>query len=130
MPHSRKRQMEQLLKSDLPIFLRENLWMTATFEKETGGMPEAARRLDDDVLQSAQEAVLANPDAAAMLPGQGDPLAMPASSHGSANGQQRTLARRVSQQPFTAALLAFGAGAVAAALLRSVVRRRSAGRGA
>jgi hypothetical protein len=103
--------------------------MTAAFENETRSSPEPARRLDDDVLQSAQEAVLANPDAAAMLPGQVDPLAMPASNDVLPNGQQRTLARRVSQQPFTAALLAFGAGAVAAAVLRSVVRRRSAGKG-
>lgn len=84
--------------------------MTATFENETRGAPAAARRLDDAVLQSAEEAVLANPASAAVLPGQGTP--------------QPTLARRVAQQPFGAALLAFGAGALAAAVLRSVVNRR------
>lgn len=103
--------------------------MTAVFENQTRATPEPARRLDDDVLQSAQEAVLTNPDAAAVLPGQDDPLALPANAHGLPNGQQPTLARRVSQQPFAAVLLAFGAGAVAAALLRSVVKRRSAGQG-
>ncbi len=104
--------------------------MSATFDNEARGAPEPARRLDDDVLQSAQEAVLANPDAAAVLPGQGEPLAVPASVHGGAHGPTPTLAQRVAQQPFAAALLAFGAGAVAAAVLRSVVqrRRRAAGR--
>lgn len=98
--------------------------MTATFEHETRGAPEPARRLGDDVLQSAQEAVLANPDAATVLPGQGGPLAMPVSHQGLPEGQQRTLARRVAQQPLTAALLAFGAGALLAAVLRSLVTRR------
>ncbi len=94
--------------------------MSATFENETRGTPEPARRLDDDVLQSAQEAVLTNPAAAAVLPGQGEPLAM-------RDGQTPALARRVAQQPFAAALLAFAAGAMAAALLRSAVKRRRAG---
>lgn len=99
--------------------------MTAIFENETRGTSEPARMLDDDVLQSAGEAVLANAAPAAVLPGQGDPPAMPASrAHGLLNSQRSTLARRVAQQPLAASLLAFGAGAIATALLRSVIKRR------
>ena len=99
--------------------------MMATFDNEAAGTRATGRRLDDNVFQSAEEDVLANPASAAVLPGQADFQAMPASrANGLPTIQQRTLARRVAQQPFAAALLAFGAGAVAAALLRSVVSRR------
>lgn len=103
--------------------------MTATLVNQALDAPEPARRLDDDVLQSAEEAVLANPASAAVLPGQGDPQLRAASSATSLPNVQRTLARRVSQQPFAAALLAFGAGALAAALLRSAISRRGADHG-
>lgn len=98
--------------------------MTAILVSEASHAPELPRRLDDDVLQSAEEAVLANPASAAVLPGQGDAQFMAASTAASPPLVERTLALRVAQQPFTAALLAFGAGAVAMALLRAAVQRR------
>ena len=98
--------------------------MTATFVSQVPDTPEPHRRLDDDVLQSAEEAVLANPASTAVLPAQGDPQATKASSAGIPPKYQRELARRVAQQPFTAALLAFGAGAMVIALMRSVISRR------
>lgn len=98
--------------------------MTATFVNQALEVPEPPRRLDDDVLQSAEEAVLNNPESTAVLPGQGSPRPIPASMATSSATVQPTLALRVAQQPFSAALLAFGAGALAVALLRSVVKRR------
>ena len=41
--------------------------MSATFETQAPSVTEPVRRLHDDVLQSAEEAVLANPASAAVL---------------------------------------------------------------
>ena len=98
--------------------------MAATFFNKTSDAPPLTRRLDDDVLQSAEEAVLANPTSTAVLQGPGDPLAVKAGSAGSPSKYQRELARQVAQQPFKAALLAFAAGATVTALMRSVISRR------
>ena len=98
--------------------------MSATFFNTPSDAPAPTRRLDDEVLQSAEEAVLANPTSTAVLQGQGDPQTVKAGSVGSPPKYQQALARQVAQQPFTAALLAFGVGAMAIALMRSVISRR------
>ena len=101
--------------------------MSATFFNKTSDAPAPTRRLDEEVLQSAEEAVLANPTSTAMLPGPGDPQAAKAAKAGNAESPpqyQRALARQIAQQPFTAALLAFGAGAMVIALMRSIISRR------
>ena len=98
--------------------------MAATFFNKTSDAPAPARRLDDDVLQSAEEAVLANPTSTAVLPGQGDPKAAKAGSAGSPPNYQQALARQVAHQPFTASLLAFGVGAIVIVLMRSAISRR------
>lgn len=98
--------------------------MAATFFSKASDAPVLIRRLDDDVLQSAGEAVLANPTSTAVLPVQGDSQAANAVNTGSPPKYQQALARQVAQQPFTAALLAFGTGAMVIALLRSVISRR------
>ena len=101
--------------------------MAATFLNKASDAPLATRRLDDDVLQSAEEAVLANPASSALLQGHGDPQALSGSeprSTGSPPKYQLALARQVAQQPFTSALIAFGAGALAIALMRLVISRR------
>lgn len=98
--------------------------MAANFFNSTSDAPVLTRRLDDDVLQSAEEAVLANPNSTAVLQAQGDPQTVKAGSAGSPAKYQQALARQLAQQPFTAALLAFGAGAMVLALLRSIISRR------
>ena len=97
----------------------------ATFDYESAGTRATGRRLDDNVFQSAEEAVLANPASAAVLPGQGDFQAVEAIISGPPSKQNSTFALQVARQPFAAALLAFGTGALAAALLRSAINRRT-----
>ena len=83
-----------------------------------------ARRLTDDVLQSAEEAVLANPASADVAP---DLEALPARLPAQAPAWSRyegALARKVASKPLASALIAIGAGALAAAVLRSLVIRR------
>jgi hypothetical protein len=98
--------------------------MAANFFNSTSDAPVLTRRLDDDVLQSAEEAVLANPTSTAVLQAQGDLQTVKAGSAGSTPKYQQALARQLAQQPFTATLLAFGAGAMVLALLRSIISRR------
>ena len=98
--------------------------MSATYFNKTSDAPATTRRLEDEVLQSAEEAVLTNPTSTAMLPGQGDPQAAKAGNAESPPQYQRALARQIAHQPFTAALLAFGAGAMVIVLMRSIISRR------
>lgn len=99
--------------------------MMATFDNEAVGTRTTGRRLDDNVFQSAEEAVLSNPASAAVLPGQTDFQAMPALMNGLPGKQHPTWVWQVARQPFAAALLAFATGALAAALLRFAINRRT-----
>lgn len=99
--------------------------MVAIFDNEAVGMRTNGRRLDDNVFQSAEEAVLSNSASADVLPGQTDFQAMPAASSGLPGKQDTTWVRQVARQPFAAALLAFATGALAAALLRFAINRRT-----
>ena len=102
----------------------EKICMSATFETQAPSVPEPVRRLHDDVLQSAEEAVLANPASAAVLTGPVDPQLTPGSRAGGLSTLQNAVAGTTARQPFAATLVAFGAGAVGAALLRSFISRR------
>ncbi|MBC7597657.1 MAG: hypothetical protein H7238_01400 [Polaromonas sp.] len=107
--------------------LMEKICMAATFFNKASDTPALTRRLDDDVLQSAEEAVLTNPNSSAVLQGHTDPQAVNDVKAGSTESPpvyQRALARQVAQQPFTAALIAFGAGALLISIMRSVISRR------
>ena len=101
--------------------------MSATYFNKTSDAPATTRRLEDEVLQSAEEAVLTNPASSAVLLGQDNPHTentVKAGSGESPPNYQRALARQVAQQPFTAALIAFGTGALLIAIMRSLIRRR------
>ena len=98
--------------------------MSATFETQAPSVPEPVRRLHDDVLQSAEEAVLANPASAAVLTGPADPHLTPGRRVGGLSTLRNAVAGTTARQPFAATLVAFGAGAVGAALLRSLISRR------
>ncbi|MDP2817709.1 MAG: hypothetical protein Q8O29_05415 [Polaromonas sp.] len=81
------------------------------------------RPLTEEVLQSAEEAVLANPASADILQG-GEPLPEAADP---APGRVRyadRLARRVAEKPVQSALLALAAGALLAALVKAALSRR------
>lgn len=73
------------------------------------------RRLNEEVLQTAEDAVLSNPDAAVVIAGP------PA---GILSRCEAALTGYVAHRPFQAALLATAAGAVTAALLRAAFHRR------
>lgn len=82
------------------------------------------RQLTDDVLQSAEEAVLTNP-----APVEGDPVQTELLESEPATGKallryQDAVARYVAQKPCQSALIAVAAGALAAAVLRSALQRR------
>lgn len=74
------------------------------------------RRLNDEVLQSAEDAVLSNPDAAAL------PVETP--DAGALSRYEAALTGYVARRPFQSALMAVAAGAAIAAILRSALRRR------
>ncbi len=79
------------------------------------------RPLNEEVLQSAEEAVLANPASVETLQA-GEPEAAEA-------GAARTpyadrLARRAAEKPVQSALLALAAGALLAALVKASLSRR------
>jgi hypothetical protein len=94
---------------------------TSTVESNPGDLYEAdaaaqGRRLNEDVLQSAEDAVLSNPDAAAVL------VETPAP--GVLSRYETALTGYVARRPFQSALMAVAAGAAVAALLRSTLHRR------
>lgn len=104
--------------------------MTTPFLHEASTSPDAAdRHLGDDVLQSAEEAVLTNPASSA------DALAPVAFESGAAPGDvlshrqrlhhyQEELAAYVARKPAQSALMALAAGAALAALVRAAFSRR------
>lgn len=80
-------------------------------------LSEMPRHLTDPVLQSAEEAVLTNPASAQLSPAANAQGGVLASYRGA-------LAGYVVRKPGQAAWLALAAGALAAALLRSMISRR------
>ena len=83
------------------------------------------RTLTEDVLQSAEEAVLSNPASVAGMPEQGLPSAPKiADAAVTRAASADKLAQRMAEKPFQSALLAFVAGALLAALVRSAMQRR------
>jgi hypothetical protein len=79
-----------------------------------------SRSLNEDVLQSAEQAVLGNPASDGILAPAGHDAAAP----GVLTRYRESLASQVARKPGQSALLALAAGALAAAALRSVVSRR------
>lgn len=79
------------------------------------------RPLTEDVLQSAEEAVLANPASVETLQG-GEPEAVGTGEIRMAYADR--LARRAAEKPVQSALLALGAGALLAALVKAALSRR------
>jgi hypothetical protein len=95
---------------------------TATAPRDTPfGAP--SRPLTEDVLQSAEEAVLTNPASVETLQ---DEEPVPEPDMPPANTPRRTdrLARIVAHRPFQSALAALLAGALAAALVKLALSRR------
>lgn len=86
-----------------------------------GALP---RPLSDEVLQSAEEAVVANPLSAGMLQG-----SLPEPGVAGAGGRSvpaaDRLSRLVAEKPVQSVLFAMVAGAMAAAAVKLVLRRRS-----
>lgn len=98
--------------------------MTTSLTENTGTLVSPPRQLTDDVLQSAEEAVLANP-----APIEGDPAQIQPPESEPATGQallryQDAVVRYVAEKPCQSALIAVAAGALAAAVLRSALQRR------
>ncbi|MEO8023277.1 hypothetical protein [Polaromonas sp.] len=103
---------------------------TPSLHEEESRSPDVANRhLGDDVLQSAEEAVLSNPasSAEALAPGAFDPGA-PAgdalSQRQRLRRYQEELAAYVARKPAQSALMALAAGGALAALLRAAFSRR------
>jgi len=102
---------------------------TPSLHEEPASPDGQARRLNDDVLQSAEDAVLTNPasSADALAPGAFDPGAAADDAlprYSRYQQYQEELAAYVARKPAQSALMAFAAGAVAAALFRAVFSRR------
>jgi ElaB/YqjD/DUF883 family membrane-anchored ribosome-binding protein len=93
---------------------------------DTDPVQALPRQLGEDVLQSAEEAVLSNPASVEGVHPQMQTLELEAAVGGNAlaSHYQDAVARYVAQNPCQSALIATAAGALAAALLRSMVRRR------
>jgi hypothetical protein len=84
----------------------------------------APRPLTEDVLQSAEEAVLANPASVETLQGgesEPEEASDPATSR---TRYTDRLARHAAEKPLQSALLALAAGALLAALVKAALRRR------
>ena len=99
-----------------------------TFSADNHSAPFGAssRQLSDDVLQSAEEAVLTNPASAEGGPPQIQPpaLAPAATDRASPSPSNRdVVARYVAQNPCQSALIAVAVGALAAAAWRSALGR-------
>ena len=108
------------------VFLTEIISMTKP-ASDTDHPPfgEPPRTLTEDVLQSAEEAVLSNPASVAGMPEQGLPSAPKiADAAVTRAASADKLAQRMAEKPFQSALLAFVAGALLAALVRSAMQRR------
>ncbi|MES2241780.1 MAG: hypothetical protein V4639_02805 [Pseudomonadota bacterium] len=94
--------------------------ITPRIEEENAVSAPPSRPLNEDVLQSAEQAVLSNPASDGILAPAGHDAAAP----GVLARYRVSLASQVARKPGQSALLALAAGALAAAALRSVVRRR------
>lgn len=108
------------------VFLTKVISMTKP-ASDTDHPPFGAgpRTLTEDVLQSAEEAVLSNPASVAGMPEQGLPSAPKiADAAVTRAASADKLAQRMAEKPFQSALLAFVAGALLAALVRSAMQRR------
>jgi hypothetical protein len=81
------------------------------------------RPLTEDVLQSAEEAVLANPASVETLQG-GEPAAESSGPAGNAAPNTDRLARMVGEKPLQSALAALLAGALLASLVKLAFSRR------
>lgn len=89
--------------------------------EEDNAVPAApSRSLNEDVLQSAEQAVLSNPASDGILAAAGHDAAAP----GVLTRYRESLADQVARKPGQSALLALAAGALGAALLRTLVSRR------
>lgn len=84
----------------------------------------APRPLTEEVLQSAEEAVVTNPASVETLQG-GESLPEPRGGAGSAGLHTDRLARIVADKPLQSALAALFAGALLAALVRLALSRRA-----
>ncbi|MDI1268798.1 MAG: hypothetical protein PSV40_06810 [Polaromonas sp.] len=94
--------------------------ITPRIEEENALPAAPSRPLTEDVLQSAEQAVLSNPASDGILAPVGHDVAAP----GVLTRYRESLASQVARKPGQSALLALAAGALAAAVLRSVVSRR------
>ncbi|MDP2449491.1 MAG: hypothetical protein Q8M93_06385 [Polaromonas sp.] len=95
--------------------------MTTPRIEEENALPAApSRPLNEDVLQSAEQAVLSNPASDGILA----PADHDAAAPGVLTRYRGSLASQVARKPGQSALLALAGGALAAALLRSLARRR------
>ncbi|MES2955905.1 MAG: hypothetical protein V4711_10640 [Pseudomonadota bacterium] len=81
------------------------------------------RPLTEDVLQSAEEAVLANPASVDTLQG-GEPVPQAADAGVSRASYTDRLARHASEKPLQSALIALAAGALLAVLVKAALSRR------
>jgi hypothetical protein len=89
-------------------------------ENENAVPAAPSRPLNEDVLQSAEQAVLSNPASDGMLAPAGDD----AEAAGRLSRYREALASQVARKPAQSALLALAAGALAAGLLRRLASRR------
>ncbi|MDI1273947.1 hypothetical protein [Polaromonas sp.] len=94
--------------------------ITPRHEEENNGSDAPSRPLNDEVLQSAEQAVLSNPASDGILA----PAGEGAGATGVLGRYRAALAGQVARRPGQSALLALAAGALGAALLRSAVNRR------
>lgn len=95
--------------------------MATTRNEEENTVPAApSRPLNEDVLQSAGQAVLSSPASDGIPAPDGPAAAAP----GVLVRYREALASQVARKPVQSALLALAAGALAAAALRSVVSHR------
>ncbi|WP_096698891.1 hypothetical protein [Polaromonas sp. AER18D-145] len=95
--------------------------ITPRIEEENALPPAPSRPLTEDVLQSAEQAVLSNPASdGLLLAAVGHDAAAP----GVLTRYRDSLADQVARKPGQSALLALAAGALGAALLRTLVSRR------
>lgn len=94
--------------------------ITPLIDEENAVSAAPSRPLNEDVLQSAEQAVLSNPASDGMLA----PADHDAAAAGVLVRYREALAHQVARKPGQSALLALAAGALAAALLRSLVSRR------
>ncbi|MDI1239252.1 MAG: hypothetical protein PSV26_17350 [Polaromonas sp.] len=94
--------------------------ITPRHEDENTGSVVPSWPLNDDVPQSAEQAVLSNP----VSDGTPAPAGEGAGPAGVLGHYRAALAGQVARRPGQSALLALAAGALGAALLRSAVSRR------